>query len=119
MTSALVNSVVFVNPEDGGHIDYQGPFRVDRTGGDFEALLPVDDAAPGTIAPTAADTLAEREGHIVVTLADCEVFATGVIVAADRIVGFDDVGPDSTSEALVVRVRDGNYAHDYVEDNGE
>jgi len=95
----MVNSVAFVNPDDGAAVEYDGPFECTRDGGHAEITIPTDPDDYAGIHEGTADRLTDRVGDIGVALADGGIEVSGIIAAADRI-----------EAGLVVRIDDGAFA---------
>ena len=96
MVSGAINSFAFLDPKEGSHIEYGGPFEFERDGGQVEVSLPLKELPGGDVT---ADNLTERDGDIGVALADGEIKSSGIISTADII-----------GEEVIVRVDDGDYA---------
>lgn len=96
---SVVNRFAFVDPDDGGNIEYEGPFEVTRDGGSVEIMIPADPDDYAGVHEGTAERLTDRQGDFGVALADGGIFASGVIEAVDVLEG-----------KLIVRLNDGNYA---------
>lgn len=83
----MVNSVAFINSDDGAAIEYEGPFHFLRDGSSWETAIPVDSDDYAGILETTAENLSDRVGDFLVAYADGELKASGTIEAADVIDG--------------------------------
>lgn len=92
-----VNSLAFLDSEDGASVEYRGPFAIMRDAGSAEVAIPVDPDDYAGIHEGTAENLADRVGDFAVALADASIEVSGRIES----VGFVDGD-------LLVRINDGN-----------
>ena len=87
-TEMTVNSLAFINPENGDAITYEGPFPFIRENGEWETAISADpDDYAGVPRETAEGLAQERPGHILSASADGRVVASGIILSADVLEG--------------------------------
>jgi len=99
-TPSVINTLAFIDPDDGAAVDYRGPFEFLRDGGSAEITIPVDGNDAAGLWETTAKNLTDRVGDIGVAIADGGVESSGIIEAADIHEG----------DCLVIRINDGAYA---------
>ena len=85
-TEMTVNSLAFIDPENGYAVEHQGPFAFRREAASWETEIPTDpDDYAGIDRGTAEAITEDRVGHILSAYADGSVVASGVIQHADII----------------------------------
>lgn len=94
-----VNTLAFVDDEDGSHVEYEGPFIIDHDAGSAEVTIPVDPDDYAGIHQTTAENLTERVDDLAIAIADGSIEVAGFIEAADVI-----------EDKCLVRIDDGNHA---------